>query len=614
VFAIAILLLRGADGATQNRTAAVPTFNRDVAPIIFSKCAGCHRPQQATPMSLLSFAEARPWAQAIRRRVAAREMPPWSADPRFGRFRNDLTLTDSEIATVTGWVDGGAPEGVGAPPAPPLFAEGWNHPSRRPPDVILEMPEHIDVPAQGQLPTLSVYSPLPPGLAAADSFVEALQLIPGNVPVTHHASISMRTLPPGVTLGAARPWPGGPLLRHVPVLRDPAALKETRPRPMSGAEVFSPTGTSHLVFYFPGNHGFAIYPPGVGKRVRGSDFVEWSVHYTPIGTPERDRQRAGLWLTSVPPRREVITLRVGDFHIVNDEEIVLPAGITTNPGHAALVDVVQSCEGVPCVRQVSTIPPIPPRADNWKITAMTPFQRDATLYSAYPHGHLRLRDMTYVLTYPDGREETLLSVPKYDFNWQLVYVFAEPVHVPAGSTVKAIGHFDNSRANRSNPAPDSEVKWSEQSWDEMFNGFLDLSIDDFDVRLGASMAEPAAGIVTAVGCAVRHSDGSWTLAEASETRPSAKLHADAEEIAASRMVRGGQNRYQLAGVAEFVSTAEQLTIGDRARFTDTRTANATGQLKHGTMIGVKAVTTTGAGVRRLNLVSVWPVAATCGRR
>jgi hypothetical protein len=207
------------------------------------------------------------------------------------------------------------------------------------------------------------------------------------------------------------------------------------------------------------------------------------VHYTPTSRVEHDRERAGLWLQKVPPTHEMLTLRVGDFHIVNGHEVVLPAGVKTTPGHAAIVSVSGTCDGMPCVTDRAMIPVIPPRADNWKITAMTPFQDDVTLYLAYPHGHLRLKDMTYVVTYPDGREETILSVPKFDFNWQLVYQWSQPIRLPAGSTIKVTGHYDNSARNRWNPAPQKEVYWSEQIWDEMFNGFIDLSIDKLDVRL-----------------------------------------------------------------------------------------------------------------------------------
>jgi hypothetical protein len=100
-----------------------------------------------------------------------------------------------------------------------------------------------------------------------------------------------------------------------------------------------------------------------------------------------------------------------------------------------------------------------------------------TLYGVWPHMHLRGKDMTFIATYPDGREEVLLHVPKYEFRWQLQYEFVTPVRLPAGSTIKAIGHYDNSARNPSNPAPDKPVYWSEQSSDEMFNGWMELSVD-----------------------------------------------------------------------------------------------------------------------------------------
>jgi hypothetical protein len=590
---------------------SAPSFTRDVAPILFSKCAACHRPTQAAPMSLLSYRDARPWAQAIKRKVIAREMPPWYADPRFGRFTNDPTLTDQEIATIAAWVDGGAIEGRGPLPPLPPYAEGWNHPSGRPPDVVLEMPFEIDVPLQGPLPTLYTFSRPPSRTDAGDFFVEAVQLMPANVPIVHHASFSTRSLPPGLKLGRAQAWPGGPVLDNVPIAFDRSAAATIPGRLPSAAERFSTDGASHFVFYFPGNNGFVQYPAGAGKRVRQQDHFEWGVHYTPNGKRERDKERVGLWWHSAPPTHEVITMRVGDFHIVNGAEIVLPEGLTTAPGHAAVVSVQGTCRGVPCLVDKAMIPPIPPQAANWKITAMTPFQNDATLYLAYPHGHLRLTDMTYVLTYPDGREEIILSVPRFDFNWQLVYRWTRPIKAPAGSTIKTIGHYDNSSANRSNPAPDKEVQWSEQVWDEMFNGFLDLSIDRFDVRRDHEAdAPPQAPLVTLVGCAARTLDGGWTLTHASVPVASSIVHADAGEIGAARGVALGTGAYRLVGTAEFGSS-DDLLRGDRATFTVKQTANATGSLAHGRQVAVKGLLTGPPAAPLVNLLSVQPLGDQC---
>ena len=104
--------------------------------------------------------------------------------------------------------------------------------------------------------------------------------------------------------------------------------------------------------------------------------------------------------------------------------------------------------------------------------------------------HTRGKEMTYLLTYPDGREEVLLSVPNYDFNWQIFYELKEPLKIPAGSTIKTIGSYDNSPANKWNPAPQKEVYWSEQSWDEMYSGFIDISVDKRDLRLIKQTANP----------------------------------------------------------------------------------------------------------------------------
>src|SRR5260370_31083736 len=97
----------------DNRAAgAGPTFTRDVAPIMFRRCANCHRPAQAAPMALVSYKDVRPWAQSIKKKVVARQMPPWYADPRVASFRNDPSLSKQESATIAPSVDAGAPEGT----------------------------------------------------------------------------------------------------------------------------------------------------------------------------------------------------------------------------------------------------------------------------------------------------------------------------------------------------------------------------------------------------------------------------------------------------------------------------------------------------------------------
>ena len=124
---------------------SAPTFSKDVAPIIFKNCAGCHRPGEIAPMSLLTYEDARPWAKAIRDEVSERHMPPWHADAPAGSFHNERLITEAERATLIAWANGGAPKGDPAllPPAP-TFPEGW---SVGKPDVVLEMQEDYKLPA-----------------------------------------------------------------------------------------------------------------------------------------------------------------------------------------------------------------------------------------------------------------------------------------------------------------------------------------------------------------------------------------------------------------------------------------------------------------------------------
>ena len=109
-----------------------------------------------------------------------------------------------------------------------------------------------------------------------------------------------------------------------------------------------------------------------------------------------------------------------------------------------------------------------------------------TLYAISPHMHLRGKDMRFRLVWPDGRDEVLLDVPRYDFNWQTEFELVDPLHIPAGSRLIVEGHYDNSPRNRYNPAPHREVYWGEQSWDEMFEGWIKYSIDSQDLSKPAT--------------------------------------------------------------------------------------------------------------------------------
>jgi hypothetical protein len=626
----------------QAQGAPVPTFNADVAPILFDKCVTCHRPGAGGPMLLTSYAEVRPWARSIKARITKREMPPWSADPRFGHFSNDISLSDQQIETIARWVDAGMPQGSGAAPALPKYPEGgWRLVNGRPPDVILEMPMEYELPAEGQAPIFRLWDKNP---FTEDVFVEALQIRPTNPAVTHHSALYGRKLPEGTTLKKTVAWPGGPEISFIPTFADGTILNvisglggnsssNLRENGEAGngnvAARFNAKGTEktpvintsrqpteeddeRLMFYLPGAD-FQQFAPGSAKRIRASNALMWEVHYSPDGKPEKDRERIGLWLAPKDKvQKQVHILRNGSGqHIIENEE----------------------------VGNVANLPPIPPGAADWKITAIQPFTQDVTLNTMQPHMHLRGKDMTYIAKYPDGHEEILLSVPRYDFNWQNTYIPNRPFKLPAGTVLETVGHYDNSIRNRVNPMPNRPALWSEQTWDEMYNAWTEITYDaETDPNLNASefrKAQEEASknnpMTTVVGCvAPGNSPVMWRMTSAAKLPPVAqKEEARAEgvsaEAAAFRVSHNvlkdekdaaaklpvGSDTFELVGVADFVAPDQALDFDTRKQLYPIERVNSTGALAPNRRVAAKGVWIPGSPAR-VNLTSVVVLSESCG--
>jgi hypothetical protein len=119
---------------------------------------------------------------------------------------------------------------------------------------------------------------------------------------------------------------------------------------------------------------------------------------------------------------------------------------------------------------------IPANDPNYEVKQTYEFREDVTLLDLTPHMHLRGKAFKYVLTYPDGKSEVLLNVPRYEFNWQLSYILAEPRHIPAGSKIEATAWYDNSANNKWNPDPSKTIHWGDQSFDEMMIGFFNYKV------------------------------------------------------------------------------------------------------------------------------------------
>ncbi len=467
LFVIALLVLIAAVALiARKHDAAAVTFTKDVAPIIFNKCANCHRPGEAAPMSLTSYAEVRPWSKAIREEVAERTMPPWFADPQVStlHFANDRRLSEKEIATITAWVDAGAPKGNDKDlPALPKYAPGWTFGE---PDLVIEMPLDYEVQAEGELPMQNFYVPVP---FTEERWVEKVELRPGNPAVVHHSIANVVSLPAGTKLVNGRAVSGGPAALNSQSARETGGLSEGGSREVFlSQDAFTRAGAFKLVGQAPGK-GFERHVAGTAKRIPPGTYIQFNMHYQPSGKAEKDRSRLGLWFAKQPVKYEVLTKGVSDTVFIGGKEL----------GETRLVNGRE-------VKTRGRIPNIPPNVDNWEISGETVIKEAITLFAFAPHMHLRGKDIKYSVIWPDGREQVLLFVPKFDFNWQLHYELAEPLKIPAGSKLRSVAHYDNSIKNPYNPAPNKEVFWSEQSWDEMFIPWFEYIVDSKDLTKAAA--------------------------------------------------------------------------------------------------------------------------------
>ena len=428
-FAIAAFFLSPGQSSAGGSGSASATFTKDVAPILFAKCATCHRPGEMAPMSFITYKEVRPWAKSIREKVVSREMPPWYADPAHGQWANDASLTEQQIATIRAWVDGGAKEGDAKdlPPAPKFADTEWKFGQ---PDVVFSLTEEASVPADGTVPYR--YWAVPTNFTE-DKYVQFAEIKRGEPSVVHHVIVSVREpdqgpLPPPGEIRA------GQQRVNPEAARDPQQAQQNRPRGTN------PDGM--LLGWAPGMSPLTLRP-GNAKLVKKGSMLIFQMHYTTNGTAAKDRTGIGLWFAKEPVEKRMITKGVS----TDPRKLVIPAGDANFESRSSLT-----------------------------------FNEDVHIHMFMPHMHVRGKDFEYKLVYPDGKEKILLRVPKYDFNWQLTYFVKEPIAVPKGSRIDCVAHHDNSAGNKFNPDPAREVRWGDQTWEEMMIGWLDYTIDSQNLR------------------------------------------------------------------------------------------------------------------------------------
>lgn len=408
------LWISTAVGAVALAADAPVTFNKDVLPVLQANCQTCHRPGEVAPMSLMSYAEARPYARAMKNAVVTGKMPPWFADKSVGHFKNDKTLSADAVRVLSAWADAGAPEGNAKDkPAARTFQNGWNIK----PDVVVEMPKAFELPAKG---TINYKFVVVKTNFDRDMWVSAAEMRPGNPEVLHHGKVWVRP-------------PGSQWMKNA--VYNEAYEVETQ-RDIFGRNA-GEEGNDILGKFNPGLGPQFFDSEGAAKFIpKGSDLV-FELHYTTNGkNPTSDASKVGFVLAKNPPKTRYYF----------------------NPGPTALNLA------------------IPARDGNAEVVGEITVQQDMKLVYAQPHMHVRGKDFELRLIYPTGEMQSVLK-GKWDFEWQMGYEFDKPIVMPKGTRMVSIMHFDNSANNRFNPDPAAKVIWGPQNWDEMSNVFIGVTFD-----------------------------------------------------------------------------------------------------------------------------------------
>ncbi len=390
-----------------------PTFTHDVAPILQKHCQTCHRPGEAAPFPLMTYDQVRPWASTMKLAVRQKRMPPWYADPAIGHFANDRSLTEKEISTILAWANGGTPQGDLADMPAP--ATFVEGWAIPKPDKIFELPHPFSVPESGMVEYQYVI--IPTGFTE-DKWVQAAEARPTDRSVVHHMIAYVRE-------------PGSNYFKG----QKPGVFFEAPPPKQDDKNDTSALPSDFLVGYAPGQNA-EILQPGQAKLIKAGSDIVLEVHYTPNGKATTDQARVGIVFAKEKPKERVLTLSAvnGTFKI-------------------------------------------PPGDPNYRVDADFEVPHDVRLVSLHPHMHTRGKDFEYRLTFPDGKTQTLLKVPAYNWHWQLWYYLDDPITLPKGTKIECTAHFDNSPNNPENPDPSKTVIWGQQNSDEMMVGFFNLVFD-----------------------------------------------------------------------------------------------------------------------------------------
>jgi hypothetical protein len=424
-------LLLPAQAATA--AAAAPlTFTKDIAPIFQAKCEVCHRKDSMAPMSLVTYAETRPWAKSIKLRVATRQMPPWHLDKTVGiqDFKNDRSLSDDQISKIVRWVDAGAPMGDAKDMPPPKQwpnEDEWQLAKKYgQPDLVIKSDPYT-MPAVSQDQWWKPTTEIP--LTEA-RWVRAVEMRPGSPSgrrITHHAI--------------------GYLLQQEPN-RDAAAV-----------DSFAALAGGGILMEWAVGKQYDDFRPDTGKLLMPGAKIWWDIHYHAVGEQVRDHVELAVYLYpkgEKPKYRTYLTM----FNAASSNS---DSALDIAPNTVA-------------------------ETENYHV-----LKQAARLENFQAHMHWRGKAMLLEAILPDGTTQTLSYVNDFNFNWMNNYIYADdaaPV-LPKGTIIHVKAWHDNTTAKASNPDPNQWVGWGDRTVDEMAHAWVNVTyISDEDYKEWADKHKP----------------------------------------------------------------------------------------------------------------------------
>ncbi|NOY41092.1 MAG: redoxin family protein [Planctomycetes bacterium] len=372
------------------------TFSEHIAPLLQEHCQNCHRPDTEAPFSLLTYDDAATHAEMVGEVVLQQRMPPWFACEQDGEIVNRRTMDADERQLIADWIAAGTPEGDRAKlPEPKEFSDlDWQIGK---PDLLIKMATEQKIPADGYIPYRYVTLPY---VFLRDTWVQQIEIHPGNRNVVHHCNMAYVTMENG----------------------------KPKEHFITG---FVPGGTAMFL------------DEGTAFKIPAKSILVLQLHYVSLGEEASDQTSVGFVFPKSAVNKQIKHMQVKNL----DFEI-------------------------------------PPGAPHHAVVGERTLEHDSTGIAMFSHMHLRGKDMTFLAHYPDGTQETLLTIPNYSFDWQMSYRWeVGKKKFPQGTRIECIAHFDNTEFNPYNPAPDEAVRYGPQTYHEMMFGFFFFLEDDENLNL-----------------------------------------------------------------------------------------------------------------------------------